>query len=138
VDLQKLNLDGLEEYRARQGEDAGDPDDEEEIDEFNTPLEKYTLGIVQDVLVTNMKAVTLACYLIEQTQNRNLQIAGCRLASFLMMSLNKRAQEKFVQHLKGDEEAALHLVKENIVVAPGKHVLDALGEIIGDFNRNGR
>ena len=112
--------------------------DARDVDSFKTEREKYTLRLVQDVLVVNFKAVPMACKLMEESGNREMQVEGCRLASFLMQNLNTRAQRAFVDHLSGAEHAVRHLVSEGLEVRAGVAVLDNIAGLVADFHRAGK
>jgi hypothetical protein len=71
-------------------------------DQYLTPDEKFSLKITQDTLIY-LDAVPLACELIRQVEFPELQLEGMRLANFLLMDLNKSAQEKFIEVIEGKD-----------------------------------
>src|SRR5690606_15866720 len=71
-----------------------------ESDTFQTADELFTLRTVQNTLVL-LDAVPLACRLIRQHSNPELQVEGFRLANLLLLNLNNNSQKKFLNVIKG-------------------------------------
>jgi hypothetical protein len=92
-------------------------------DEYVTADEKYALKITQDTLIY-LDAVPLACELLRQVKYPELQLEGMRLANFLLMNLNKSAQQKFIEVITGQDD--------NYPTA-GEGLIDAVCDFMLDF-----
>lgn len=102
---------GREAFKNPSNETAGDNNVKhavDNLDNYNTPDELYTLLVVQHTLV-ELNAVKLSCFMI--SQGGVIFDEGIELAMYLMKLLNKTSQREFMRMMTEDGAAFASIMR---------------------------